>query len=111
MGEYFELMMKLKQGRIMSPWIFNLFFDRVVIQVNERTMAREVKLRDENGGGLEIKQVLYTDVTVLVVETREHLQIILSEFERACESMGLKITVQKSKGLMVKMIRWGVVRR
>ena len=37
-------------------------------------MGKEVKLRDENGGGWEIKQVLYADDTVLVAETREHLQ-------------------------------------
>ena len=48
-------------------------------------------------GGWEIKQVLYADDTVLVAETREHLQHIVSEFERACDNMGLKINVRKSK--------------
>ena len=33
----------------MSPWLFKNFFDRVVRQVNERTMRRGVNLRDENG--------------------------------------------------------------
>ena len=50
-----------------------------------------MKLRDENGGGLEIMQVLYADGTVLVAETRENIQYIVSEFERACDSIGLKI--------------------
>ena len=35
------------------------------------------------------------DDTVLVAETKEHLQHIVSEFERACEGMGLKIKVGK----------------
>ena len=44
-------------------------------------------------GGWEIKKVLYADDIVLEAETREHLQHIVSEFERAWESMGLKINV------------------
>ena len=75
-------------------------------------MGRGVKLRDENGGGWEIKQTLYVDDTVLVAETKEHLQHIVSEFERACDSMGLKINVRKSKVLVViKRSRGEVVKR
>ena len=51
--------------------------------------------RDENGEGWEIKQVLYVDDMVLVAETREQLQDIVNEFERACNRMGLKINVGK----------------
>ena len=47
--------------------------------------------------GLRNKQILYEDDPVLVTETREHLQYIVSVFERACDSMGLKINVGKSK--------------
>ena len=53
--------------------------------------------------GWEIKQVLYADDKVFVVETREHLQHIVNELERACDSMGLKISVGRSKVLVVKM--------
>ena len=42
----------MRQGVVMHPWLFNIFFDRVVRQVNERVMGKEVKLRDENGEGL-----------------------------------------------------------
>ena len=45
-------------------------------------MGKEVKLRDENGRGWEIKPVLYADDIVLVAETREHLHHIVSDFER-----------------------------
>ena len=65
-------------------------------------MGNGVKLIDENRVNWEIKQKLYAHDTVLVAETREHLQHIVSEFEWACDSMGLKINVGKSKGLMIK---------
>ena len=86
----------------MSLWFFNILFDRVGSQVNDKTMGRGVKLIDDDGGGWEIKQLLYAGVTDLVVETSEHLQHILSGFERQHDSMGLKINVGKSKVLMVK---------
>ena len=55
---------------------------------------------------------MFADDTVLVAETKEHLQHIVSEFERACVSMGLKINVRKSKVLVViKRSRGEVVRR
>ena len=47
--------------------------------MNEKTMGLGVKLRDDNGGGWGIKQVLHADDTVLVAETREHLQHIVSK--------------------------------
>ena len=59
------------------------------------------------GRSWEIKQVIYEDDTVLVAETREHLQHIESEFERACDSMGLKINVGKSKVLTIKKDQMG----
>ena len=43
----------------------------------------------------------------MVAETREHLQHIASEFERACDSMGLKINVGKSKVLTIKKDQMG----
>ena len=58
-------------------------------------------------GGCEIKQVLYADDTALVTETREHLQHIVSEFERACDIMGLKINVGKKKVLTIKKDQMG----
>ena len=49
----------------------------------------------------EIKQVLYADDILLGIETREHFQHIVNEFERACDNMGLKINDSKSKKVLV----------
>ena len=54
----------------------------MIRQLNERSLGKGAKLRDEYGESWEIKQILYADDTVLVAETGEHLQHIVSEFER-----------------------------
>ena len=58
-------------------------------------MRRGVKLRDENGGGWEIQEVLYVDDTFLVAETR--VSPAYCEFERVCDSMGTKLMLGRVK--------------
>ena len=78
----------------MPLWLFNIIFNRVVRQLNERTTGMGLKLGYTSGGsGWEIKEVLYADDTVLVAETREHFQHIVNEFERAYDRIQLKFNV------------------
>ena len=75
-------------------------------------IERGKKVGGEKGGVGKLSKY-YIQMKVLVAEpteTREHLQHIVSEFERACDSMELKINAGKSKALALKRIRWGVVR-
>ena len=74
-------------------------------------MGRGVTLRDENGRGLEIKQVLHAIETILGTQTRYYFQHIFIEFERACDIMGIKINLWKGKVLLVKKDQIGSVRR
>ena len=87
---------------MMSPRLFNIFMDKVVRQVNERAMGKRMKLRDENGGSWESSKYYMQMTQFLVAETREHLQNIGREFEKACDSMGLKMNEEKSKFLTIK---------
>ena len=84
----------------MSPWLFSIFY-RVIRWVKEWATERRVELRDGIGRGWEIKHVLYSSDA----EIREYIQHIVSEFERACERMGLKINVGKSNVLGVKKVQ------
>ena len=53
--EYFEVRRGMRQECVMCPWFYNIFFDRVVRQVNERATGKGVKLKDGNERGWEIK--------------------------------------------------------
>ena len=43
------------------PWLFNIFFDRVVRQMIEREMGKGVKLRYENEGSWQCEKMKEVD--------------------------------------------------
>ena len=47
---------------MMIPWLSNVSFGKVDRLVNEET-GEKVKVRDDNGIGWEIKQVLHASIT------------------------------------------------
>ena len=48
-SESFSVWMGVRQGCIKSPWLFNLYMDGVVREVNARVLGKETELRDESG--------------------------------------------------------------
>ena len=57
----------------MSPWLFNLYIDGVVKEVNARVLGRGLKLVEENGGDWELNQLLFADDTVVVADSEVKL--------------------------------------
>ena len=45
-SEWFPVREGLRQGCVMSPWLFNLYIDGVVREVNARALGRGLKLVD-----------------------------------------------------------------
>ena len=46
----------LRQECVMLPWLFNLYIDGVVREVNARVLGRGLKLVDGNDNGCELNQ-------------------------------------------------------
>ena len=46
MSEWFPIKVGLRQGCVMSPWVFNLYIDGAVREVNARVLGRGLKLVD-----------------------------------------------------------------
>ena len=67
----------------MSLWLFNLYIDGVVREVNARVHGRGLKLVDGNDNEWELNQLLFADDTVVVVADSERkLCQLVTEFER-----------------------------
>ena len=84
-SEWFSVNVGLRQGCVMSPWLFNVYMDGVVIEVNGSVIVKGLELLSGNVGRLEINQLLFADDTALVADSEEKLCRLVSEFDRVYE--------------------------
>lgn len=90
LSEWFEVKRGVRQGCVMSPWLFNIFMDKCV----------RMAIRGERGikiGELLLWLLLYADDAMLLAESVEELQSMLDCLEESTKSMDLKINVGKTK--------------
>ena len=59
----------------MSPWLFNLYIERVVRGVNARALGRGLKLVDGNDNEWELNQLLFADDTVVVADSEKAVPV------------------------------------
>ena len=106
-SEWFSVNVGLRQGCVMSPWLFNVYMDGVVVvlEVNVRVLGKGLELLSANGGRLEINQLLFADDTTLVADSEEKLCRFVSEFGRVCERRKLRVNIGKSK--VMRCSRYG----
>ena len=83
--EWFTVNVGLRQGYVISPWLFNVYMDGVVREVNVRVLEKGLELLSANGGRFEINQLLFEDDTALVADSEQKLCRLVSEFGRICE--------------------------
>ena len=83
-SEWFPVNVGLRQGCVMSPWVFNVSMDCVVREVNVMVLWKGLELLSANGGRFEINQLLFADDTALAADS-EKLCRLVSEFGRVCE--------------------------
>ena len=96
-GEWLPVRVGLRQGCVMSLWLFNLYIDGVVREVNAQVLSRGLKLVDRNDNGWELNQLLFVDDTVVMADSERKLCQLVSEFGRVCERRKLQVNVGKSK--------------
>ena len=70
-SEWFPVNVGLRQGCVMSPWLFIEYIDCVVREVNARALAKGLELLSVNGGRFEINKLLFADETALVADSDE----------------------------------------
>ena len=56
LSEWFPVRVGLRQGCVMSPWLFNLYTDGVVREVNAQVLGRGLKLVDRNDNGWQLNR-------------------------------------------------------
>ena len=64
----------------MSPWLFHVYMDGVVREVNVRMLGKGLELLRANGGRFEINELLFADDTTFVADSEDKFSRLVSEF-------------------------------
>ena len=100
--EFFEVEVGLRQGCVMSPWLFNVFLDSVIRSMNRVDKGASLIMHEERW---EVSMLLFADDAVLVAESRERLEDLVRKFERESRGKGLKINPSKSRVCELRILR------
>jgi hypothetical protein len=90
LSEWFEVKQGVRQGCVISPWLFNVFMDKCVRTACVDTSGIKV-------GEADVRMLLYADDVVVLAESEEELQEMLEKLELSTRGMDLKINVSKTK--------------
>ena len=97
-GEWFEVDVSLRQGCVMSPWLFNLLMDAVMKEVREKAGDVGVTLWDERRNvEWKVDWLMFADDTVLLGDSEEKLERLVKKFGRVCRRRELSVNETKSK--------------
>ena len=93
MSDYFESLVGLKQGCLISPSCFNIFIAE---------LTRKINLYSRNGIQFSpndpiIHHLMYADDNVLISETPVGLQQKLNTLYQQCQRLGLVVNLNKTK--------------
>ena len=84
LSKWFPVNVGLRQGCV-SPWLFNVYMDGVVREVNVRVLGKGLELLSANGGRFEVNKLLFADDTARVADSDEKLGRLVSGFGRVCD--------------------------
>ena len=90
----------MRQGCIISPWLFNVYMD-VVMKEYKTGMGRGGVRLPKEGRGQRLLGLLYADDLVLCGDLEEDLRAIVGRFIEVCRRRGLKVNEGKSKVMLL----------
>ncbi len=78
-SEHFEIKVGLRQGSIMSSWLFNIYMDGVMREMKGKVGEVGVRMYAE-GRKWVLNSVLFANDTVLIAENESDLQSLVCVF-------------------------------
>ena len=92
---WFPITQGVRQGCVMSPWLFNVFMDGIMRETMEKLQGG-VQLTTTN-----VQLILFADDIVMVTEKEEDMQTNLGEMKKVMDKWGMKMHLGKTKVMMV----------
>ena len=92
---WFPITQGVRQGCVMSPWLFNVFMDGIMRETKEKLQGG-VQLTTTN-----LQLILFADDIVMVTGKEEDMQTNLGEMKKVMDKWGMKMHLGKTKVMMV----------
>ena len=89
--DWFQIGKGVRQGRVLSPYLFNLYAVCVMRNAGLEETQAGIKIAGRN-----INNLRYADDTTLMTESEE-LKSLLMKVKEKNEKVGLKLNIQKTK--------------
>ncbi|OIR55924.1 MAG: uncharacterized protein A8A55_3328, partial [Amphiamblys sp. WSBS2006] len=90
--EWFKIEKDVRQGCILSPFLFNLYAKMIMRKLDLEESEIGVKI-----GGRNINNLRYADDTTLLAETEDGLKYLILRIKKESEKMGLHLNIKKTK--------------
>ena len=111
-SDEFPIMNGIRQGDILAPTLFNLFFDAVIDMAVSKHPGHGVKMwfntdamlvgsRKKMKECVMIQDLEYADDMCLISDNMDELEMMLQDMNESCSEMGLTISTKKSKIMAV----------
>ena len=90
--DWFQIGRGVRQGCILSPCFFNLYAEYIIRNAELDETQANIKIAGRN-----INNLRYADDTTLMAESKENLKSLLMKVKEESETVGLKLSIQKTK--------------
>ena len=90
--DWFQIGKGVRQGRILSPCLFNFYAEYIMINAGLEEAQAGIKIAGRN-----INNLRYADDMTLMAESKEELKSLLMKVKEDSEKVGLKLNIQKTK--------------
>ena len=90
--DLFQIGKGVRQGCILSPWLFNLYAEDIMRNAGLDEAQAGIKMAGRN-----INNLGYADDTTLMVESEEKLKSLLMKMKEESEKVGIRLNTQETK--------------
>ena len=90
--DWFQIRKGVHQGCILSPCLFNLYAEYIMQNAGLDEAQAGIKTAGRN-----INNLTYADDTTVMAESKEELKSLLMKVKEESETVGLKLSIQKTK--------------